>query len=129
MYFSGWRAGLLVIAAVIIVALLLTALFWLGVLLAALAAVAWLNIFLLPNVSRRTRIPELILAIALLPIAAAIGLGLAGTGGIIAGCYIWVLGVAGPRLAMLQMRRRLRAYSRKRDLRVIDARFETTRSD
>ena len=51
------------------------------------------------------------------------------TGGIIAGCYIWVLGVAGPRLAMLQMRRRLRAYSRKRDLRVIDARFETTRSD
>lgn len=129
MYFSGWRAGLLVIAAVIIVALLLTALFWVGVLLAALAAVAWLNIFLLPNVSRRTRIPELILALALLPIAAAIGLGLAGTGGIIAGCCIWVLGVAGPRLAMLRMRRRLRAYSRKRDLRVIDARFETTRSD
>jgi len=129
MYFSGWRAGLLVIVALVIVALLLTALFWLGVLLAALAAVAWLNIFLLPNVSRRTHIPELILGIALLPIGAAIGLGLAGTGGIIGGCCIWVLGVAGPRVAMWRMRRRLRDYSGKRDLRVIDARFETTRSD
>jgi len=129
MYLSGWRAGLVAITALVIVALLLTALFWLGILLAALAVVAWFNIFLLPNLSRRTHIPELILAIALLPIAAAIGLGLASISGVIAGCCIWLLGVAAPRAVMWRMRRRLKGYARKRDLRIIDTRFETTRSD
>jgi hypothetical protein len=123
MYFSGWRAILIMLTALVAVALLLTALFWLGVLLAALAAVAWFNIFLLPGVSVRTRIPELLIAAALLPIAAALGLGLAGTGGLIGGCAVWLLGVAVPRGLLWQMRRRLRSRTPHAPVRILDTRF------
>jgi hypothetical protein len=125
MYFGRWRTSLLVISALVLLALLLTALFWLGLLLAALALVAWFNIFLLPRVAFRSRIPELLLAAALLPIAAAIGLWLAGTGGLVAGCTVWVLGVASPRVVMWRLRRR---FSRSlatdpRGTRIIDTRY------
>lgn len=117
---SGWRASVAIIAALVIVALLLTALFWLGVLLATLAAVAWFNVFLLPSVSARTRIPQLILALALLPILAAIGYGLAGTVGLIGGSAVWALGVAIPRAALWRLSRRV-----DRRLTIIDARFSS----
>ena len=125
MYFSGWRATLLVLAALVVLGLLLTALFWLGLLLAALGAVIWFNLFVLPRVSRRTRIPEVALAAALLPISAAVGLGVAGTGGLIAGATVWLLGVAVPRGLLWRMRRRLRQAQAQSDksVRVIDTRF------
>jgi hypothetical protein len=129
MYFSGWLATLVVIAALVVVALLLTALFWLGIILAALAAVIWFNFFVLPKIATRTRIPQLVLAAALLPIAAAVGLGLAGTSGAIAGATVWLLGVALPRALLWRMRRRLRQAQIHTDkpVRVIDTRF-TSRS-
>jgi hypothetical protein len=118
---TGWRAFVAIIVAVVIVALLLTALFWLGVLLVTLAAVAWFNIFLLPSVSARTRIPPLVLALALLPILAAIGYGLGGTVGLIGGSAVWAVGVALPRAALLRLRRR----SVDRQLTTVDARFSS----
>jgi len=128
MYFSGWRATIILVAGLVVLALLLTALFWLGILLAVLAAVAWFNIFLLPRLAYRTRIPELVLAVALLPISAAAGLGLAGTSGIVAGCSIWVLGVALPRVVMWRLRRRLSRRTRLSSSRVIDTRYSTKNS-
>jgi hypothetical protein len=125
MMFTGWRATALVLLALVVVALLLTALFWIGVLIAALAVVAWFNIFLLPSIAFRTRIPQLLLALALLPIAAAAGLGLAGTGGLVAGCAIWVLGVALPRAALWRLRKRFAERNDRRALRVIDTTFSS----
>jgi hypothetical protein len=125
MYVTGWRAALLVVAALVVVGLLLTALFWIGLALAALAAVAWLNLYVLPRIELRTRIPQLVLAAALLPLAAAIGLALAGTGGVVAGCCVWLLGVAAPRALLWRLRRRLRQAQNQsnKPVRVIDTGF------
>jgi tellurite resistance protein TehA-like permease len=122
---SGWRGAMVVVTALVVLALLLTALFWLGVLLAALAAVAWFNLFLLPSLSARSRIPEWILALVLLPMVAAAGLVLGGSGGLVAGCVLWILGVALPRTVRWRLRRRLeRGIVSHRHLpTVIDARF------
>jgi hypothetical protein len=119
---SGWRAAILVIAALVVVALLLTALFWLGVLLVTIAACVWFNLALLPRVSARTRIPQLILAAALLPILAAIGYGLAGTAGVIGGSLVWLFGIAVPRAALWRFSRRL---DRRRELTTIDAQYSS----
>ena len=132
MIFTGWRAAIVVLIVLVVVALLLTALFWLGIVLAALAAVVWFNIFLLPSIAYRTRIPQLVLAGALLPIAAAAGLGLAGTGGLIGGCSIWLLGVAVPRLILWRVRRRIAkriaANERLGSPQIIDTRFSSKNS-
>ena len=132
MRLTGWRPALVVVAALVVLALLLTALFWIGVLLAGLAVIAWFNIFLLPSIAFRTRIPQLVLAAALLPIAAAIGLGLAGSGGLIAGCSVWLLGVALPRLVLWRVRRRfanrMATDPRLRAMRVIDTQFSSRNS-
>ena len=117
---SGWRATVAISVALLVLVLLLTALFWLGVLLATVAAVAWLNIFLLPSVSARTHIPQLILAVALMPILAAIGYGLGGTVGLIAGSLVWIAGVAAPRAVLWRLRRRV-----DRRLNTVDARFSS----
>src|SRR5947209_1092731 len=107
MRFTGWRATAAVVGVVVVIALLLTALFWLGVLIAALGVVIWFNLFLLPSIALRTRIPLVVLCAALLPIAAGAGFGIAGTGGLIAGASIWLLGVALPRVLLWRLRRRL----------------------
>jgi hypothetical protein len=128
MVFSGWRAALWLLAALLIVGLVLTAVFWIALLLAVLAAVAWFNLLLLPSVAARLRTPELVLAIALLPVLAAGGLASAGLSGVVAGCSVWVVGVALPRAVMWRLRRRLGhkagiGLRRLRAVRVIDSGF------
>ena len=107
MVVSGWRAGLLVLVGLVLVGVLLAAVFWIGVLLAVLASVGWVNLILLPRLALWSRIPQLILAFALLPLLALCGFALAGQSGIVAGGVIWGLGVALPRAALWRMRRRL----------------------
>lgn len=127
---SGWRAAVVVAITLLVLAVLLTALFWLGVLVAALAVVAWFNIFLLPNIAWRSHIPELVLAVALLPIMAAAGLGLAGTTGVIGGSGLWLLGVAFPRGLIWRLRRRVRHHlsnsQELRTTRVVETTFRSS---
>ena len=121
---SGWRTALWMVAGVLVVSLLLAALFWIGVLLVALALVGWFNLVLLPRVALRLRIPQRVIAIALLPVLAAGGLALAGLSGAVAACSIWTIGVALPRVVLWRVRRRLwqgaRGEMRLRRVRVID---------
>jgi hypothetical protein len=132
MVVTGWRAALLIVVGLIIVAALLIALFWLGLGLAALAAVVWFNLVLLPRLAARSRIPELVLAAALMPLLAGAGLALAGTGGLVAGCAIWLLGVALPRALLWRFRRRLERQRQVdpslHPVRIIDADFTSRTS-
>jgi hypothetical protein len=129
MVFSGWRALLWLLAALLLVSLLLVAVFWIGVLLAVVAAVGWFNLLLLPRLAVRVRIPELVLAVALLPVLAAGGMALAGLSGVVAGCSVWVIGVALPRVALWRLRRRLwkqvGSGTQLGRVRVIDAEFSS----
>lgn len=121
MAISGWRAAALLILGLLVVSLLLAAVFWIGVLLAILALVGWVNLLLLPGLALRLRVPQLVLAIALLPLLAAAGLAVAGTGGVVAGCCVWAVGVALPRAALRRLRRRVRlGETRLSRVRVID---------
>jgi hypothetical protein len=106
MVITGWRAAVVLVIGLLLIALLVTALFWVAILLAALGAVAWFNMRLLPDIARRVRVRELVLAAALLPVLALAGLALAGSSGIIAGCSVWLVGVALPRGLLRYMLRR-----------------------
>ena len=129
MVLTGWRAALVLIVGLVLVAVLLTALLWLGLVLVALGVVVWFNLVLLPRLAARARVPELVLAAALVPLLAAVGLAVAGTSGVLVGCSIWVLGVALPRALLWRYRRRL---ERRRQVdpqlhpvRIIDTEFTT----
>ena len=127
MVFSGWRAVVWLVAALLLVSILVTVVFWIGVLLAVLAAIVGLNLILLPRLAARFRTPELVLAVGLLPVLAGGGLALDGVSGVVAGCAGWAIGVALPRAVLWRLRRRLgpRAGGGTglRRVRVIDARF------
>jgi hypothetical protein len=129
MVLTGWRAALVLIVGLVLAALLLTALFWIGLGLAALGVVVWFNLLLLPRLATRTRIPELVLAAALMPLLGAAGLAVAGTTGLIVGCSIWVLGVALPRALVWRYRRRLERQRQfdpqLHPVRIIDTEFTT----
>jgi hypothetical protein len=132
MVLTGWRAALVLIVGLVLVAVLLTALFWFGLVLAALGAVVWFNLVLLPRLAARLRVPELVLAAALVPVLAAAGLAVAGTSGLLVGCSIWVLGVALPRALLWRYRRRLERQRqidpRLHPVRIVDAEFTTRTS-
>jgi hypothetical protein len=114
------------VVALLLVGLLLAAVFWIGVLLAVLAAVGWFNLLLLPGLAARLRIPALVLAMGLLPVLAAGGLALAGISGVIAGCSVWAIGVTLPRAIVWRLRRRRQLGGmRLRRVRVIDAGFSS----
>jgi hypothetical protein len=121
---SGWRAALWIVLALIAFSLLLTALFWIGIALAVVAVVAWFNLLILPRVAARVRVPQLLLALLLLPVLGALGFGLHGLTGLAAGCAVWVIGVALPRAAAWRAQKRLR-YSARRPMpvRVIEPDF------
>jgi hypothetical protein len=104
---TGWRAALVLVAAVLVLLLLLAAVFWLGIILAVLAVVAWFNLTLLPRVARGIHVPEPALAALLLPVLAAAGYWLNTTQGAIAGAAIWLFGVVAPRVALRRFRRRI----------------------
>lgn len=107
MVFSGWRAGLIVLAALVLIGVLLTAIFWLALLVGAVLGVAWFNLLLMPRLAVRLRLPQVVLAIALLVLLAAGGFGLAGVTGAIEGAAVWLLGVAAPRVVLWRVRRRI----------------------
>jgi hypothetical protein len=132
MVLTGWRAALVLIVGLVLVALFLTALFWIGLVLAAVGVLVWFNLVLVPRLAARSRVPELVLAAALVPLLAAAGLALAGTSGLIVGCSIWVLGVALPRALLWRYRRRLERQRqvdpRVHPVRIIDTDFTTRTS-
>jgi hypothetical protein len=109
---SRWRGFVGLVLALMIIALLLTAVLWLGMLLLAIGAVAWFNLVALPRVSARLRLPRLAVAIATLPLLAAAGWLLGGVSGVIAGCAVWVLGIVVPRLLVWRLGRRVRSRIR-----------------
>ncbi len=111
---SGWRAAVVIVLALIFVALLLTAIFWAAIVLATIAAVAWLNLLLLPRLALRVHLPLLVLAIALFIPFAGLGYLAAGVTGAVEGAAIWLLGVAVPRAVLWRVHRRqqLRANER-----------------
>ncbi len=112
---TGWRAAIAVVAVLVLVSLLLAAIFWLAIALAAVAAVAWFNLLLLPRLSVRLRVPILALAVLLLAPLAGVGYLLAGVSGALEGTAIWLLGVALPRAVLWQVQRRLDQRKSDRD--------------
>jgi hypothetical protein len=104
---SGWRAALVILAALVVVGLLLMAFFWLAALGAVIAAVAAFNIVLVPRIARRLRIPELVIVGGMLVILAGGGWLVGGLTAAAAGAVAWLVGVVGPRLALRRFRRRL----------------------
>jgi hypothetical protein len=126
MAFSGWRALVWLLIGLLVIGLLLTVLFWAGVLLAVIAAAAWFNLVLLPRVAARLRMNQLVLVIALLPVLGGGGLALGGLNGLAAGGVVWLAGVALPRGLMWRLRRRLgraRGSTQMSRVRVIDSGF------
>jgi len=127
MVISGWRAGVVLAVGLVLACLLVFALFWVGVLLVACGVVAWFNLMLLPRVARRLRVPEMALAIGLLPLLGIVGFVVGAVSGLAAGIAIWAIGVALPRgLVRYLRRRRLAQESANASLgqvRIIDADF------
>ena|SRR5437870_81101 len=111
MVVSGWRALIWLLAGMVVAALLLTFVVWLAVLVAVIAAMAWLNLVVLPRVSTRLRMPYVVVAVVLLPLLAASGLLLGGLSGVVAGASAWLLGVALPQALLLRLRTHLRRAS------------------
>jgi hypothetical protein len=115
MVITGWRGALIGLAALVIIGLVLAAIFWLALALAAVLVVAWFNLLLLPRLAARLHLPELVLGIALIVVLTGMGFLLAGVTGALEGAAVWLLGVAAPRAVMWRLRRRL---GRKREERV-----------
>jgi hypothetical protein len=111
MVVSGWRAALIVLAAIVLVGLVLTALFWLAVIFAVLLAVLGLNLVVLPRIAHRTRIPTVVLGLIFLIALVGGGYLLGGIPGAVEGIVIWLLGVAAPRVVLWRLRQRMRLRS------------------
>lgn len=111
---SGWRAALVILAVLVLLAVLLTAIFWLAIALAVLVAVAWFNWLLLPRLALRLRVPLLVLAVALLVPLAGLGYLASGMTGALEGGAIWLLGVAVPRALLWRYRGRLASRTAER---------------
>ena len=109
---SGWRAWLWLAVALVAGVLLLSALMWLATLLILAAVVVAINLLWLPRVARWLRLPELALAVALLPLLVAGGWLLSGILGAATGVGLWLVCVALPRLALRRLRGQLRTRSR-----------------
>ena len=102
---TGWRAALLVLLALVVVAVLIVVALWVALAVVIVGTVLWLNLVLLPRLSRRLRVPGLVLELALLPVLAGPGWAIDGPVGAALGALAWLAGVAVPRL----IGRRLRA--------------------
>jgi hypothetical protein len=88
--------------------LLIAVAVWLAIALALVAAVVWLNLVLLPRLSRRLHVPRLPLDLACLVLLAAPGWLLGGTTGAALGALAWLAGVGVPRLVGQHLRARIR---------------------
>ncbi|MBV9579240.1 MAG: hypothetical protein JO057_11695 [Chloroflexi bacterium] len=104
---SGWRAALVVLVALVVVALLLTAFFWLAVVAGVIAGVAAFNLLAVPRLARRLRVPELAIVASLLVVLAVGGFLVGGPVAAAAGTVAWLVGVLGPRLVLRRFRQQL----------------------
>jgi hypothetical protein len=114
MAMHGWRAALIVVTALVLIALVLAAIFWLALALAAVLAVAWFNLLLLPRIAARLRIPQVVLAIVLLLLLGGAGYLLGGITGALEGGAVWLIAVPAPRAVMWRLRRRLHGKQNER---------------
>jgi hypothetical protein len=109
---TGWRAGLAILAALVVVGLLIMAFFWLAALGAVIAAVAAFNMLAVPRLARRLRVPELVLVGGLLVVLAVGGLLLGGPVAAAGGIAAWVIGVLVPRVVLRRFRQNLEVAQR-----------------
>ena len=107
MVLTGWRGLAVLVAVLLVLGLLLTALFWLAALALAVAAAAWFSLGVLPRLAERLHIPQLALALGLLAVLLAGGLLLGGTPGAIAASGVWLVGVALPPAVLWKLRSQL----------------------
>ncbi|GAC1316303.1 MAG: hypothetical protein NVSMB2_09030 [Chloroflexota bacterium] len=116
-----------VVLGIVLMALVLAVVFWIGVALAVLGITMWLNLVGFGLVSSRLHAPMRAVAIALLPLAAGLGFALGQTGGLAIGAGLWALGVAVPQILLWRLRGRLATTLRARGnasrLPVIEARY------
>lgn len=116
-----------VVLGIVLIALVLAVVFWIGVALAVLSVTIWLNLVGFGLVSSRLHLPALAVAVALLPVAAGVGFLLGQTGGLAIGAGLWAIGVAVPQIVLWRLRGRLattlRAGGNASRLPVIEARY------
>jgi hypothetical protein len=90
----------LLVSVVVIAALALLALaaLWLILVLLAAGGVLWLNLVIVPRLTRRLRVPRVALEVAVLLALGAAGWLLGGTTGLALGALAWLVGIGLPRL-------------------------------
>lgn len=127
MTFSSRYTIVWVLLGILLMALVLALVFWIGVALAVLGLVFWLNLIGFTMISARLHIPARVTAALLLPVAAGIGFAFGQTGGLAVGIALWVLGVALPQVLLWRLRGRLSATfggrNSRGELPVIDAHY------
>jgi hypothetical protein len=101
----GLLATVVVVAAL---ALLAVAAVWLLLILLAAGGVLWLNLLILPRLSRRLGLPRVALEVVLLLALGAMGWLLGGTSGLALAGLAWLVGIGLPRLGGAWLRSRLR---------------------
>jgi hypothetical protein len=98
MVISGWRAAVAVVIGLVVLALLIAVALWVAISLAILGAVLWLNVVVLPRLSRRLRVPRIVLDLICLPVLAGAGWLLNGPTGAVLGALAWLTGIVVPQL-------------------------------
>lgn len=105
---TGWKLIALVLIGAVLLMLLASALFVLGMVLSMALAVAALHLLALPRLARRLRVSPLVLDGLLLPILLGVGWFFpGGWQGLLVALFIWIAGVAVPIYVARRLRHRL----------------------
>jgi hypothetical protein len=104
MVMTGWRAAALLLVALAVAALLIAVAVWALIALALVGAVLWLNLVLLPRLSRRLHVPGPVLEVVLLAALAGPGWLVGRVPGAVLGGLVWLAGIAVPRLVGRRLR-------------------------
>jgi hypothetical protein len=121
MVVSGWRAAVAVLVVLAVVALLVAIAVWVAIALGVVGAVLWLNLVLLPRLSRRLRAPGLVLELICLPAFGGAGWLLGGATGAALGALAWLAGIGLPRLVGWRLRARIRTAMQQRTVIVVES--------
>ncbi|MDQ6670909.1 MAG: hypothetical protein M3069_09200 [Chloroflexota bacterium] len=108
---TGWRGAALGLIALVALALLVVLAVWVAIGLGVLGGVVWLNLVLLPRLSRRLHVPVLAVEGVCLPLLGGSGWLLGGATGAVLGTLAWAAGVGLPRLAGRGLRARVQSAS------------------
>jgi hypothetical protein len=120
MVFSGWRFVVAVLLGLVVLTLLIAVALWVAIALVVLGGLVWLNIVMLPRLSRRLHLPRLALDLICLALLAAAGWLLNGPTGLTLGALAWLAGTAGPRLAANRLAARAAASARRPTIIVVE---------